>query len=337
MSMGRKENHMDNKTVFVIDKKHTLRQNIALVNHNMRKVPPSNADRSKEHLNIYSDKDVDFKKEFWEMMHEASAKVHKNSVYSIEIVASASREAMQRIEDEGKLQEWLEVTLDFIKKKFGEKNLVYWALHRDELTTHLHAVSIPLAYRESGRFAGQFRLSSTEFIGQPWKLRKLQDGYADAVSQFGLTRGIVDSDATHEETKIWRGKNRKLDEIELREDAVSKRESECSESEINLKSRETRINSQEDEFAFKYSKSRKEIESIAERVKKHNADVIVREKLVEQNEKELIKIREEISNLISLLQSRISHAEEVGADYDDVDAELNQQKSKLNNLSGPGF
>ena len=65
---------------------------------------------------------------------------------------------MKEIEDNPQQREaWIVANLDFIKKEFGSENLVRFAVHRDEKTMHIHAVTVNLT--KDGR------LSAKEIIG----------------------------------------------------------------------------------------------------------------------------------------------------------------------------
>ena len=61
---------------------------------------------------------------------------------------SSTSEDMKRIQDEGKLDEWCQDNMNYLKKTFGEENLVAATLHLDETTPHIHASVIPIVRGE---------------------------------------------------------------------------------------------------------------------------------------------------------------------------------------------
>src|SRR5207302_3664751 len=84
----------------------------------------------------------------------------------------------------------------WLRETFGEANLVAGVLHRDELSTHLQALVVPIDERG--------RLNARHFIGgDRHRLSELQDSYAERMAALGLERGVRGSVATHEEVKQW--------------------------------------------------------------------------------------------------------------------------------------
>lgn len=71
-------------------------------------------------------------------------KVGKNQVHAIRIMLSASPEAMERIEQEGRLDDWCEQSVEWMQETFGTENLVSVVLHLDEKTPHIHATVVPI-------------------------------------------------------------------------------------------------------------------------------------------------------------------------------------------------
>ena len=103
---------------------------------------------------------------------------------------------MDKIENNSNLRkEWINANLEFIKKEFGEKNIVRFNVHRDEKTMHIHAVTVPLT--EDGR------LSARELLGNPKEMSQRQDRYADQMKSFGFQRGIKATGVKHEDAKTY--------------------------------------------------------------------------------------------------------------------------------------
>lgn len=119
--------------------------------------------------------------------YKGKTKIRKDAVKSFSIVLTGTHEDMNKIDG----NKWVKKNYEFLKKKFGIKNIVDFTLHLDEKTPHIHAVIVPLT--KDGK------LSYSEFLGTPEKLRNLQSDYAKDMEEFGLKRGIEGSKARHED------------------------------------------------------------------------------------------------------------------------------------------
>jgi len=80
---------------------------------------------------------------------ERKISAKQNSV--IRIVLTGSHNRMNEIEKSGKLNAWIDANLDWLKRTFGEENLVSCVLHMDEKTPHLHASVVPIVTEERKR------------------------------------------------------------------------------------------------------------------------------------------------------------------------------------------
>lgn len=76
-------------------------------------------------------------------------KIKQDAVIALCFVCTSDEETMKRLEAEGKLDEWIEVTLDWFRKEFGEENVVSAVLHMDETTPHLHVTVVPITTEEA--------------------------------------------------------------------------------------------------------------------------------------------------------------------------------------------
>lgn len=116
--------------------------------------------------------------------------IRKDAVKFIPMVMTGSPNEMKAIfSDNTKANAWVKKNYDFACKEFGKENIVRVTLHLDEKTPHLHIVAVPLT--QDGR------LSAKEVFGDVKKLSERQDRYSEAMSEFGLQRGIKGSKAVH--------------------------------------------------------------------------------------------------------------------------------------------
>ena len=134
-------------------------------------------------------------------------KVAKNQTKAIRIILTGTHEQMMKIAKEGKLDNWINANLKWLRATFGSENLVSCVLHMDEKTLHLHATVVPIVTTERLRKKREGkkkyetksgpRLSADDVMRRS-KLHEYQNSYAAAMKPFGLQRGIVGSTAKHQ-------------------------------------------------------------------------------------------------------------------------------------------
>ena len=139
-------------------------------------------------------------------------KVAKNQTKAIRIILTGTHEQMMKIALEGKLGNWIDANLKWLRETFGSENLVSCVLHMDEKTPHLHATVVPIVTGERIRRKREGekkyetksgpRLSADDVMRRS-KLHEYQNNYAKAMKPFGLQRGIVGSTAKHQ-AKMYR-------------------------------------------------------------------------------------------------------------------------------------
>ena len=75
-------------------------------------------------------------------------KVGKNQTKAIRIILTGTHEQMMKIANDGKLDNWINANMKWLKNTFGSENLVSCVLHMDEKTPHLHATIVPIVTTE---------------------------------------------------------------------------------------------------------------------------------------------------------------------------------------------
>lgn len=65
-------------------------------------------------------------------------KIGKNQVLALNVLLTSDGEALRRLADEGRLDEWIADNIRWARDTFGGDNVVGAALHMDERTPHLH-------------------------------------------------------------------------------------------------------------------------------------------------------------------------------------------------------
>lgn len=134
-------------------------------------------------------------------------KVAKNQTKAIRIILTGTHEQMMKLAEDGKLDNWIDANLKWLRETFGSENLVSCVLHMDEKTPHLHATIVPIVTTERLRKKREGekkyetksgpRLSADDMMRRT-RLHEYQNSYAAAMKPFGLQRGIVGSTAKHQ-------------------------------------------------------------------------------------------------------------------------------------------
>lgn len=136
-----------------------------------------------------------------------SRKVRKNAVLVIDQILTASPEFFDKNPDPNhplpwdpkQVDAWVAENLQYIKKQWGD-NAVNVVLHLDETSPHLHVYVVPLDYSKdpNGRLSAKALIGGSKF-----RLSKMQDEYATAMSPFGLHRGVKKSKARHQSVRRY--------------------------------------------------------------------------------------------------------------------------------------
>ena len=190
--------------------------------HIERFIIPKNADPTRTHLNrnlvSYPDGIKDRSAAIQKRLEEAglTRKIGSNQVRAIRINVSGTHEDMERIEKEGRLDEWCADNMKYFADLFGKENIVAAHLHRDEETPHIHITLVPIVKGERKRRkreeqakkryrkkpADTVRLCADDIMTR-LKLKSYQDSYAVAMAKYGLQRGIDGSQARHKSTQQY--------------------------------------------------------------------------------------------------------------------------------------
>ena len=185
--------------------------------HIERTVHPKNADRTRTHLNrelVQFPEGVRNRTQAIAQRIETAGirrKVSANQVKAIRILLTGSNKDMKQRDAEGRIDDWCNDSLKWIRETYGEQNLVSAVLHMDEKTPHIHATVIPIVTGER-RKAGQeeqngkkkyrkknpqdVRLCADDVMARH-RLKHYQDTYAQAMNKYGLQRGVDGSLAKH--------------------------------------------------------------------------------------------------------------------------------------------
>ena len=197
--------------------------------HIERFIIPKNADPTRTHLNRklidYPDGVKDRSAAIQRRLEEAglTRKIGSNQVRAIRINVSGTHEDMERIEREGRLDEWCADNMKYFADLFGKENIVAAHLHRDEETPHIHITLVPIVKggrkrrKREEQAKKRYRKKPTDTVRlcaddimTRLKLKSYQDTYAIAMAKYGLQRGIDGSTARHKSTQQYYNETKKL-------------------------------------------------------------------------------------------------------------------------------
>jgi len=160
--------------------------------------------RERETLNADSEKirdnqvliGPDNSKEILQSWHDrAPDKIRKNAVRGIEYLVTGSPEAMAKMSREQQ-DAYFAKSVEWLKEKHGEENILSAVVHRDETTPHLSAMIIPIDDRG--------KLNAREFLGGREKLSQMQTDFAERVGrEQGLERGVQGTKSKHKTIKSY--------------------------------------------------------------------------------------------------------------------------------------
>jgi hypothetical protein len=309
---------MSNYAILRFKKIHTIQHLGQVQSHNKRLVSTPNADPSKQNVQLIDRGDI---VSLWkERIESHEVKVRSNAVIAFESLQTYSPE----MEGKVNVDKWAKDSIKFLEKKFGKGNILSAELHKDETTSHIHAVIMPLKNKTNTASKNKsVKLVARDFIGGKSKLSKLQTDYANAVKKHGLIRGVFNSKATHKTVRRYYA--------ELKADADEIRK---------IKSEITKIKEQYSDVSFLRPDkklnilgklSQKLFKQIAYfRRKERNLDNEF-ENIVESNSqlsKELIDKRQRVLELSDSLYEVESLNKELQANNEALESDLAKEKYK---------
>ena len=230
--------------------------------HIERKVIPDNADPTRTHLNrelvkmpsgVYGRDEA--------IAHRIKTagikrKITNDQVRVIRTVLSGTHEDMMNIAEKGQLDNWCNDSLKWLQDTFGKENVVSVVLHMDEHTPHLHASIVPIVTGERRKAknktaeegkrtyrkkANAVRLCTDDVLNRD-KMIGYHDSYAQAMSKYGLKRGIRGSDARHTTTaQYYRNIKRETDRLQ---NCMKLLQSDINEAQQFLQKTKSEVNTE---------------------------------------------------------------------------------------------
>ncbi len=298
---------------------------------------PENADKTRTHLNRELITFLDGVRNRTEAVQYRidnaglHRKVGKNQTKAIRIILTGSHEQMMKIEQNGRLDEWTDANLKWLRDTFGEENVVSCVLHMDEKTPHLHATVVPVVTGERKRKSREGekkyrtqagpRLSADDVMGRA-RLSTYQNTYAEAMREFGLQRGVVGSTAKHQSNgEYYRQQMLQYENDIARLNAEVEKANEGRSAILSLFGKGD------------LAKAKKELTDKDEQIAKLKEQIRTlqaeRAAIVQQHKQELAKLR---NGYQAEIDKAIKEAESLRKTLDAKDARIEQQSQRIAEL-----
>lgn len=179
--------------------------------------------------------------------------------------------------------EYFKKSLNFIKERYGEENLISATIHYDERTPHMHVNFVPVT--QDGRL-------SAKDLFSPKSLRVLQDDYNRYVRENGydLQRGEIDSKSKHLEVEQYKIDS-KYAELKAKEQELEKLEQIDKSVDLNAEK-------------GKLTYSTKEVEAIKEQNRSLKIDNYQKEKEIQTLHSDIDRARNRLIQAQNELKGR---------------------------------
>jgi len=181
-------------------------------NHNERlKTSRTNPDIDYEKSHLNKDLLVKDERTYYMRIKERieelnlSKAIRKDAVVACGFICTSDRAFFEGLSQTDK-DKFFQASHDFLKERYGEKNVISSKVHYDETTPHLHCYIVPVT--------SDNRLSAKS-IFIPKELRSLQDDYPRHMREngFDLQRGNPDSERKHLDVEEFKIKTRREEQV----------------------------------------------------------------------------------------------------------------------------
>jgi len=188
--------------------------------HNQRE----SQDRTRLNYDLHNESHINYNQKVKEIIkdgYSVDKGIRKDAVVMTSTLVTSDSEYFKKLSNEEQ-KEFFKKSFEFLKEKYGEKNIISATVHMDEATPHMHLCSVPLT--EDGRL-------SAKNIFDRKALLNLQDELPKYLQSngFDIQRGEAGSEKTHLDTQDF--KKKKVEELSM---ALDNKLKEVKELEIKL-------------------------------------------------------------------------------------------------------
>ncbi|MBU3192200.1 MobV family relaxase [Clostridium bowmanii] len=199
--------------------------------HNQRESENSknkdiNKDRTILNYDLHNEKHINYNHKVKEIIkdgYSVNKGIRKDAVVMTSTLITSDNEYFKKLPQEDQAK-FFKQTYEFLKEKYGEKNIVAATVHLDETTPHMHLCSVPLT--EDGRLSAKITFNRKALL----QLQSELPQYLQSRG-FDVQRGEAGSEKTHLNTQDFKIKTKK-EELEK-----SKIEFDKAYNELNIKSK----------------------------------------------------------------------------------------------------
>lgn len=154
--------------------------------------PDINKDRTSLNYDLVNEKSINFSKRIQEEIdrrYVLEKTIRKDAVKLCEFVVTSDKDFFDSLSPDQE-KKFFKESLAFLQKRYGQENIIYGIVHKDEKTPHMHVGMVPIT--KDGKLAAK------QFFGKKIELQQLQDKFHEHVTSkgFNLERG-ESSDRKH--------------------------------------------------------------------------------------------------------------------------------------------
>lgn len=137
-----------------------------------------------------------------DIRYEDGRKIRSDAVLAVEIVMpypgemSIGKNDEQYPKDNERYENWISDSMEYIKNKFGEQNVLNAVLHVDESVPHIHVIATPVVEKEKG-----LRIDYHNFIDGK---RGLSQFHTELAKATGFERGVEGLYANYDDLKKYK-------------------------------------------------------------------------------------------------------------------------------------
>lgn len=199
--------------------------------HNQRESKNSknkdiNEERTILNYDLHNEKHINYNRKVKAIIkdgYSVNKEIRKDAVVMTSTLITSDNEYFKELPLEDQ-EKFFKQTYEFLKEKFGEKNIVAATVHLDETTPHMHLCSVPLT--EDGRLSAKILFNRKSLLQLQSELPKYLQS-----NGFDVQRGEAGSEKIHLNTQDFKLKTK---QAELKKSEV---EFNKAYNELNLKSK----------------------------------------------------------------------------------------------------
>ena len=175
-----------------------------------------NKDRTILNYDLHNEKHINYNHKVKEIIKEGykvNKGIRKDAVILTSTLITSDNEYFKMLPQEDQ-EKFFKQTYEFLKEKYGEKNIVSATVHLDETTPHMHLCSVPLT--EDGRLSAKILFNRKSLLQLQSELPKFLQSKG-----FDVQRGEAGSKKFHLDTQDFKIKT-KQEELKRSEVEFSK-------------------------------------------------------------------------------------------------------------------